>query len=103
MMSASGTRPSHGLKIGQHVTLIPSILRKGVSGRYRIVSLAPDDGHGISYRIKSPEENFVRTAFESELIDVAGDVLPEQPSPSTASQPPKRSAEGAAQARRRRK
>jgi hypothetical protein len=76
-MTGQGSRPTHKFRIGQLVTLTHPILKRRIGGIYEVVALVPDDGHGISCRVKSPDEDFERTVLESELTETVS-AMPDQ-------------------------
>jgi hypothetical protein len=62
---------THRFKVGQTVTLIPSISRTAAQGRFEIVSLRPIEGETPQYRIKSRSELHERVVAETDLIPSA--------------------------------
>ncbi len=59
---------SHKFKIGQIVTIRPSLSRNVPGGVYEVTNKQlPHNGHEFEYRIKSVNEPHERVARESEL------------------------------------
>ncbi len=58
---------SHKFKIGQIVTIRPSLSRNVPGGVYEVTKQLPHNGHEFEYRIKSVNEPHERVARESEL------------------------------------
>jgi hypothetical protein len=58
----------HKFKIGQTVSLVPSMSRLAARGDYQIVSLRPADGENPRYRIRSKNEAHERVVAESDLL-----------------------------------
>ena len=64
------TDSMHKFKVGQTVSLVPS-LRFGGKGAYQIVSLRPSEDGTTQYRVKSKDEAYERIVSESDLITPA--------------------------------
>jgi hypothetical protein len=62
------TARTHRFKVGQTVSLIPSIFRAAAPGHFEIVSLRPVEGETPRYRIKSRNELHDRVVAETDLI-----------------------------------
>jgi hypothetical protein len=58
---------SHKFKIGEIVTIRPSLSRNVPGGVYGVTKQLPHNGHEFEYRIKSVSEPHERVARESEL------------------------------------
>jgi hypothetical protein len=65
------TARTHRFKVGQTVSLVPSISRGAAPGHFEIVSLRPAEGEMPQYRIKSRSESHERVAAETDLIPFA--------------------------------
>jgi hypothetical protein len=58
----------HKFKVGQTVSLIPSISRFAANGNYQVISLRPADAEIPQYAIKSRHEPHERVVAENDLI-----------------------------------
>jgi hypothetical protein len=65
------TTRTHRFKVGQTVSLIPSVSRVAARGHFEIVSLRPPEGGTPQYRIKNRGELHERVVAETDLIPSA--------------------------------
>jgi hypothetical protein len=68
--------PSHKFRVGETVTLIPSISRNVAGGIYQVIRQLPHNGVDFEYQIKSANEEHQRVAKETELSKAVGTYSP---------------------------
>jgi hypothetical protein len=62
-----GMNMNHKYSAGQNVYYEPQFASNAARGKYKIIRRLPVERDNLSYRIKSAEESFERTAEEHQL------------------------------------